>query len=281
MPFEAPIRILSDLHFGHPASLVGNAEDLAPVFQGARTVVFNGDTVEYRFKKDRPQAERNLAAVRAVCAANGAHPVFLNGNHDASIAPLNHLDLVDGAVLVTHGDMLFHDISPWSNEAPCMEAAHREALKKIEDEAFHDFEKRLHANKCGALAVELHESTLPRGPLARMVTYLREGWPPWRPLQIFRCWIEAPGRAVALARVFRSRARFILIGHTHYSGIWRRGPRVIINTGSFLPVAGRALVDIEGNRLTVRKIDRRQGRFSAGPVIETFEAEKLKAHEGF
>lgn len=281
MQFDEPIRILSDIHLGHPASLVACAENLAPLLLDIPTVIFNGDTVEYRFLKDRPKAQKDLESLQKVCAALHAHPIFINGNHDPAISPASHLDLVDGAVLVTHGDMLFHDISPWSDEAHTMHVAHRKALEEIEDDAFHDFEKRLHANKRASLALELHKSTLPRGRCARIVTFLRESWPPWRPLQIVKCWTETPGKAIALARVFRPRARIIIIGHTHYSGMWRIAPRVVINTGSFLPVAGRTLVDLEGTRLTLRKIVRRGADFAPGAEIATFDATKLRAHEGF
>jgi predicted phosphodiesterase len=279
MLFEEPLRILSDVHLGHPASLVGDPAELAPLFNGIPTVVFNGDTVEHRFRKDQEQARKHLGALKKVCSELGSAAVFLNGNHDPDISPCNHLDLAGGAVLVTHGDMLFHDISPWSIEAGIMGDAHRRALDEIGEDAFYDFEKRLHANKRASLALELHESSIPRGRLARVVTYLRESWPPWRPMQIIRCWMEVPGRAVDLARVFRPRARFILIGHSHYSGVWKRGPRVIINTGSFLPIAGRFLVDLEGNRLSIRKIARIRGKFQAGKTVREFEVSPLGTDE--
>ena len=279
MPFQEPIRILSDSHFGHPASLAGSPADLVPLLKGFPTVVFNGDTVEYRFRKDRELALQNIEAVKQVCEEQNTTPVFINGNHDPAVSQCNHLDLADGAVLVTHGDMLFLDISPWSNEARVMGRAHRLALEEIGEDAFMDFEKRLHASKRASLALELHESTLPRGRLARLVTYLREGWPPWRPLQILKCWAEFPGKAALLAHTFRPHARLILIGHSHYGGIWRRGPRIVINTGSFLPIAGRTVADLEGSRLTVRKIVVRGGRFGTGKTVATFDATKLQPGE--
>jgi hypothetical protein len=117
--------------------------------------------------------------------------------------------------------------------------------------------------------------------MARYATYLREAWPPWRPFQIFHYWSKVPARAVALARVFRPRARFILIGHSHFGGVWKRDMRIIINTGSFLPIAGRTLVDLENGRLFVRKIERRRGQFRAGKTVAAFDISPLRAHEGF
>lgn len=281
MPREQPIRIISDIHFGHPGCIVERVENLAPLFRGARTVVFNGDSVELRFLAGRQAGQKNAELLRRACLAEGAQPVFLNGNHDPIVASENHLDLVGGAVLVTHGDLLFHDISPWSSEAAIMKDAHTKALTELGDDLFHDFETRLKASKRAALAMELHRSRLPQGPLARIATVLRECWPPWRPLQIVRCWAVMPGKAVALARVFRPRARILIIGHTHLCGVWRRGPRIVINTGSFLPVGGRLAVDISGETVTLRSIVRAAGMFKIGPEIEAFTATKLKSREGF
>jgi predicted phosphodiesterase len=281
-PLEEPIRIISDIHFGHPACIVDKIENLAPLFRGAGTVIFNGDSVEMRFLKGRQIGQKNAQALKQLCSDEGAQAVFLNGNHDPILSSDSHLDLVDGAVLVTHGDLLFHDVSPWSQEAEIIGEAHTEELEKLDDDAFYDFEKRLKASKRAALAVELHKPNIPRGPLASVATVLRECWPPWRPMQIIWCWIVTPEKAEALARVFRPRARIIIIGHTHYSGIWKRGPRTIINTGSFLSIiGGRKLVEIHGDRVTLRKIEHEGETFTMGDVIETFTATKLKPLDGY
>src|SRR5947208_78017 len=153
MQLEEPSRILSDIHLGHPASLIGAAENIAPLLRGVPTVIFNGDTVEARFIKDRPAALRDLDSITKVYADGSVHPIFINDTHDPAISPVSHVDLADGAILVTHGDMLFHDVAPWSKQARAMRAAHQQALEEIEGDAFHDFEKRLHANKRASLAL--------------------------------------------------------------------------------------------------------------------------------
>lgn len=275
-----PIRILSDIHVGHPGSVIDDVNQLRPLFRGAGTVIFNGDTVEMRFVSEREKGRCDLENVIAVCQAESAQPIFVNGNHDPVISSASHLDLADGAVLVTHGDFLFHNISPWSKDARIIRDAHDKALAELGADALEDFEKRLSAQKRAALAIELHDSNLPRGPLARVMTFVREAWPPWRPLQIVKVWLQTPGKAAALARVFRPHARFVLIGHTHFGGLWKVGPRVIINTGSFIPIVGRRLVDLEGDTLTVKKIARdRSGDFVVGDVIERFPVSKLEDGE--
>jgi predicted phosphodiesterase len=278
--FEEPIRILSDLHFGHPASIVEHPDQLIPLFDDVKTVIFNGDTVELRYLRGRRIGTRNSVLMRETCEAAGARPIFINGNHDPIISELSHVDLVDGAVLVTHGDMLFHDISPWSAEAEILGEAHSRELAGLEGDAFLNFEKRLKASKRAALSIELHRTGMKRNSLSAIRTVLRECWPPWRPLQVVLSWAVTPARAEALARFFRPQARFILIGHTHFSGCWRRGPRMIINTGSFLPLSGRMAVDVQGETLTVRPILHERGMFKAGPPLMQFAATKLKGEEG-
>ncbi len=275
MPLTEPIRILSDIHLGHGASRVEDASQLRPLLRGAGTVVFNGDSVEQRFLSDRPQAARHFEALRRACEEEGASPIFLTGNHDPIISTSGHLDLCGGAVLVTHGDIIFHDISPWSPESEVLGEAHSRELAALDSDALRDFEQRLAANKRAALALELHPSTLRSGRPARILTILREAWPPWRPLQIIRCWMVAPGHADQVARVFRPRARFVIIGHTHYSGVWRRGGRVIINTGSFLPLSGLCAVELEEKNLTIRAIHLRRGRYSLGPATARFDVTEL------
>jgi exonuclease SbcD len=278
---EEPIRILSDLHFGHAASIIEQPRQLLPLFRGPKTVIFNGDTVELRYLRGRRIGMRNAVLMREACEGAGARPIFISGNHDPILSEIGHVDLVDGAILVTHGDLLFHDISPWSHEAVYIGEAHTRELAGMEEDAFLDFEKRLKASKRAALAIELHRGGIRRTPLAALRTILRECWPPWRPFQIIHSWAVTPARAEALARVFRPRARFILIGHTHYSGVWQRGPRTIINTGSFLPFSGRMAIDIQGATLTVRPIIIERGMFQVGRPTMEFTATKLLPGEGY
>ena len=281
MHTREPLRIISDLHLGHPASFLAHPADIAPLLRGVGTLVFNGDSAEMRFLEDRQTGMASIEKLRELCGSHGVEAQFINGNHDPTACSASHLDLGNGAVLVTHGDMLFHDISPWSIEAEIMGEAHTLALQELDDDSFADFEKRLNASKRASIALELLSSKLPRGRLARLAVLLKECWPPSRPWRILKVWKETPGRAEALARVFRPRARFVIVGHTHYQGIWKRGPRVIINTGSFTPPLGRLAVDIEESRLTVRNIVRRGRRFELGKQLAAFPISRLQAHEGF
>lgn len=261
-----PVTVLSDLHVGHPASHIRNPAELAPLFQGAATVVFNGDTVEMLWLYNRDRAQEQLERLAEVCLAEGARPVFLNGNHDPVVSSASHLDLWGGRVLVTHGDILFHEIAPWSREARVLGPEHTRLLEELAEAAHTDFEERLVAVKRASLALEMHEPRRPQGRLAGLALAVREGWPPWRVWWIARCWMRTPALADAIAERFRPQARFVLIGHTHYAGVWNRSGRIVVNTGSFLPFSGRLGVRLEAGRLEVRGIVRQRDSWHFGPV---------------
>ena len=66
-------------------------------------------------------------------------------------------------------------------------------------------------------------------------------------------------------------ARFALIGHIHRPGCWRLPNGVVVlNTGSFCPPLGAALIDVRPTRLTLRAVVRRRGEFRPGAVLAEF-----------
>jgi UDP-2,3-diacylglucosamine pyrophosphatase LpxH len=274
-----PIRIISDLHLGYSGSLLTDVEQLRPLLEGVGTLIFNGDTAEMRNELRYPDGRKELVKLQELCAQVGVDAVFINGNHDPSVSTVNHVDLANGAILVTHGDMLFTDLAPWCKEARKIGDAHRQLLNAMDDELFEDFEARLRLVKDAIISVGLPELHLPSGPLARLAMFAQEAWPPTRPFTIFRCWRESPRRAAAMARVFRPRARFILIGHFHLAGITRLDPRVVVNTGSFTPLLGCLAVDIADGELSVRRVDRVRGVFSPGKQMARFPISALPPDE--
>lgn len=278
---EFPVNIVSDLHVGHPASYIRDPEQLAPLFVDAKTVIFNGDSVEMLWMYNRERAHDQLGEIAEVCLKQGARPVFLNGNHDPMVSSASHLDLCNGALLVTHGDILFHDVAPWSKDAPIIASEHERVLDELDFDALTDLEDRLHAIKRASLALEMYDPRRPTGRLAGLALALREGWPPWRALQIVRFWMLTPGLAATLAAAYRPDARFVLVGHTHFAGVWNRGPRVVINTGSFLPFSGRLAVKLYPERMEVYSLRCQQGTWHFGRMVRDFKISCLQgAHPG-
>jgi len=267
MKIVDPVTILSDLHVGHSASFVSDPEQLASIFAESRTVIFNGDTVEMLWVHNRERARDQLRRVIGVCRREGARPVFVNGNHDPFLSGANHLDLAGGAVLVTHGDILFHEIAPWSRDARILGPKRARFLDRVGADGLLDLEKQLLASKWASLSLEMREPSSPNGrfPHAKMI--LREAWPPWRVFGILQAWSETPGRAARLLRLFRPRARFLILGHTHRAGAWTVDGRIIVNTGSYLPLSRRFAVRVEGESLTLREVLRRGSDFRLGREV--------------
>ena len=135
-----PILILSDMHLGHRASRIKHPEQLAPLLRGPGSVIFNGDTSEMRNPEDRVVGRKLAADLARICHQSGRKAFFLNGNHDPNVSGTNHLDLAQGAILVTHGDILFLDVAPWSRDAGHYRKKHREILEVLGPDEYIDFE---------------------------------------------------------------------------------------------------------------------------------------------
>jgi hypothetical protein len=111
-----PIRVFSDLHLAHPVSRIERVAALRPLLEGAGTVIFNGDTwQELTFAVERRSAAM-LDELRGLCAEVGCQPVFLSGNHDPGWPGPGWIELAGGRIVVTHGDALMFDGSPWKRE---------------------------------------------------------------------------------------------------------------------------------------------------------------------
>ena len=271
-----PVLILSDLHLGHRASRIDDASRLEPLLRPFRTAIFNGDTAELWYAADRPLGRKLTADLARFCHHVGCKAIFINGNHDPDISEVNHLDLHGGALLVTHGDILFLGVAPWSKDAKQYLSAHRRMLKNLGGETLDSFEHQLFATKRASLELQMWENPANsgNGSLTGLRLLALQAWPPTRPLKIVRAWWQTPSLAADLMKLFRPQARVALIGHTHYPGVWRRSDRVIVNTGSFLnPMSALAGI-IEGERLEIRSVNQRNANFALGKVKEVFKIPK-------
>jgi len=268
------IRILSDLHYGHPASYIKDFSALAPLVEGVNRLVVNGDATECRFTKEFEKGQANREALRQFFCSLGAEPTFLTGNHDPFFNDCHHLDLADGAVLVTHGDILFPGLSPWSRDAEILRRAQIEALAEAGNPA--TLEGRLAASRQACHAVkDLGPREYHVNSVRTVRGFFQEIWPFWRPFKMLSCWAQTPSRARSLAERYRPRARFVVVGHTHRAGVWRTGGRLVINTGSFLPLSGRLAVDLGDGEIVIRRIVHRNGRFYPGKEVGRRRLEPL------
>jgi predicted phosphodiesterase len=231
------------------------------------STIFNGDTAEMRMDVDRQVGRKMAAELARVCHQVGTKSIFINGNHDPVISNINHLELAKGVILVTHGDILFLGIAPWSKDARHYLNAHKHVLKNLGPESLTDLEHQLRANKQASLMLQASEKSTTEGTEPSFGLFLRQLWPPHRPFVILKAWLDLPDRGADLAAVYRPLAQFIIVGHTHYPGIWRRKGRTIINTGSFVAHLPAHAVLLDSGRLELRKVDRTKTGFNLGRIL--------------
>ena len=267
---DEPIRILSDLHLGHKASLARDIEQVEPLFRGVRTVIFNGDTVEMRSRQCRERATFILQEIEDFCAQQSAKAHFINGNHDPIISTTNHLELADGSLLVTHGDVLFHEVAPWGEEAGALREIHDRLLLELDPDEQSTLESLLATNKRVSQSIDYAHFNIPNGVWGQFTTFVRQTWPPKRFVRMVSSWKNTPVHAVNLLKVYRPTARCVIVGHTHFPGVWHRQGYSVINTGSYLPVLGRLAVDYEDGTITVRRVIYRGRKFHLGRQVARF-----------
>ncbi len=265
------IRILSDLHYGDRGSRLRSWPTLRPLFEGAAALVLNGDTLDTRPSRVPGSASALRAEMEEFFRRSAPPTTFLTGNHDPDLSSHHTLDLAGGQVFVTHGDILFEDLVPWSQDAPLVRRLIAEQLAALAPGARDALEPRLAVFRRVAAAIpQRHQAE--RNGLKYAAGFLADTvWPPARILRVLRAWRHAPGLAAALTRRHRPQARFALIGHIHRPGCWRLPNGVVVlNTGSFCPPLGAALIDVRPTRLTLRAVVRRRGEFRPGAVLAEF-----------
>jgi len=266
-------RILSDVHYGERASEVTDLRQLDPLLAGAAAVVFNGDTIDTRPHPQVGLVDRLKADVAAWL--RGRPATLLTGNHDPEITATHHLDLAGGIVFVTHGDIAFDNIVPWSIDAALvgqLVARERAAFPTL------TFDDLLVAHRRAGWRIPRRlQSDVP--PLQALGNFLADTvWPPLRIPRILRAWAQLPARLGNLAAAHRPQARCLIAGHTHLPGVWTRPDgRVVINTGSYCRPLGRLVVDVTVDQVIVRRVVRRGPDFEPGAVV----AEIALAPAGF
>jgi predicted phosphodiesterase len=265
------IRIISDLHYGDHSSRVARLPQLRPLLDGVAHLVLNGDTLDTRTGPLPEHTAECRAAVHDFFPGVVAATTYLTGNHDADFSPLHHLDLAGGQVFVTHGDIFFDDIVPWSHDAALISRRIAEELRSVPQELHHHLDHRLAVFRRVAGAIpQRHQSE--RNKLKYALHYFADTvWPPFRIVRVMRAWRLAPKRAAELTRQHRPVAKFVLCGHTHRPGVWAApGGVTVINTGSFCPPLGGYAVDLTAEKLSVRRVEFRSGEFCPAEIVAAF-----------
>ena len=261
------IRIFSDVHYGDRASGVVAIRQLRSLAEGADSIVLNGDTLDTRAGLHPERTAEQRAEVLAFFSGNAGAVTYVTGNHDPDISACHACELAGGEVFVTHGDVVFDDIVPWGRDSGIIRRRLREAWPA---HAGATLEEQLAAWRLVAAEIpQRHQSE--RHPLKYALRFAADTiWPPWKALLILNAWRVQPPRISALASLLRPAARFAIVGHTHYPGIWTVDGVTVINTGSFCGPLGGLTVHIEPGRLTVLRIERVRGEYRAGRMLREF-----------
>ncbi|HMD60573.1 MAG TPA: metallophosphoesterase [Opitutaceae bacterium] len=265
------IRIVSDVHFADHSSRVRSLDQLRPLLEGAASFVFNGDTLDTRPGRNAQRTAQKRREVLDFFASCGTDVTFLTGNHDPDLSRLHALEFESGRILVTHGDVLFDAIVPWAKDAAAIRQKVVTALAALPEDGTCRLDGRLAAFRSVAATIPQRHQSEP-DPLRYALRLAGDTvWPPGRVLSILRAWREAPGKAAALARRHRPRARLIAIGHTHIPGVWRTASGiVVVNTGSFCRPFGAMAAEISPGLVRVRRVELRRGEFHPGSTVAEF-----------
>jgi predicted phosphodiesterase len=262
------IRIVSDVHFAERSSRVRALGQLRPLLEGADLIVLNGDTLDTRPGGNPARTAQMRREVLDFFGSCGTPVTFLTGNHDPDLTSQHSLDFEDGRVLVTHGDILFDSIVPWSGEANLIRHRVRSALAALPADGGGGLEGRLGVFR-GIEATIPQRHQAETNPLLYALRLANDTvWPPHRAFHMLKAWKDAPGKAAALASAHRPKARCIVIGHTHRPGVWRSPSGVaVVNTGSFSRPFGALTAEISPGVLRVRRVESRRGAFHPGRTV--------------
>jgi predicted phosphodiesterase len=275
---DETIRIFSDLHFADHASRIRRLGQLRPLFDGVTHLVLNGDTLDTRPGPNTARTEDARSEVLDFFPRQVTRVTFLTGNHDADLTSTHALDLADGSVFVTHGDIVHDDIVPWSRDAAGIGPKIAAALAELPAAERSQLAARLEVWRRVARAIPQRHQAEPNR-LRYALFFARDTvWPPSRIWKILRIWRQEPALVAAFARVHRPQARVVAVGHTHRPGVWRTpGGTLVVNTGSFTRLLGGCAIDLAGDRVTVRRIADRNGEFHLGETMAAFSLAELVA----
>lgn len=219
---DCPIRIVSDVHIDYMYSYIRRARQLEPLFDGVRTLVFNGDTVEQRARHPRDW-KKHIAEIREMGHKLGVRVIFITGNHDPHVSNTHALRI--GHSVVHHGD-LFTTPSGDGDPLPVNFSA---ALQQLH-------EHRTHRAKIDSPSHFWH-----------YIPNLQFVW---------RAWMQAPQRAQRHFQQAQDPYRLLILGHTHFSGHWKFSQhQQLLNTGSMFPLGNSFVVDAANvHEFTLRRL---------------------------
>jgi predicted phosphodiesterase len=248
------ILVLSDLHFGLPAKGTPTPAMLRPLWQDFDQLLLNGDTAELHVPRMCAQATGDLEAIQQFCEADGVGLSVIAGNHDPFISPLQRCALIDGRVLVTHGQSIHRREAPSPVKGQVLEVGDTASLA-----GRHRFDRTM----CER-GIEHSRTFMPpehelQAPQTLWASIPWSAAKPFLVLKILRYWKNYPGFADAYRQRVQPDAKIIIVGHSHRDGIWQFDDCTVLNTGSWTWPGRPQAISIEGTTLRMHAIRVRGG----------------------
>lgn len=243
---KLPLRILSDVHLGHKASRIDDVERMRPLFRGAGTVLFNGDTWEELSIHWRARSAEMLGQLQSILKEEGCDVLFLPGNHDPGWDGAGFITLAGGRIVVSHGDALLRDGAPWKREM----LANRDVVNAFwSDHPAAATDPIVRHELARKIARRLPNLSHPdsRSVLSRI---LDAAFPPQRAIAMLRAWLSQGRLGAAFCEQYFPGAEILITGHFHCRGIRSCRGLTVINTGSFVVPGPAGWVEWDGESLT-------------------------------
>lgn len=241
------ITILSDIHLGHSASLVKRPEQIYPLLCINPEIIFNGDTFEHRFEKEEESFSNYKSAFNSLLTERGdIRYQFLTGNHDPNISDYHYIYINN--CIVTHGDVINPSLLIQPNN-PTLDPVT-------------DYRVKICNNT----------KSLPSFTRNEKVNYfVRNTLQPTKLLSTLSLWKNFHTNLYSNFEEDRIETpRVFITGHIHRPSIHKSKDFISVNTGSFMPLLGRYLVELDHKYIYVRKIDYINKIFYPGKLIEKY-----------
>lgn len=236
---------------------------LEPLLEEIDHLLLAGDVWQQcKVGPGRDEALRKYERLLTLVQGKGLTIEVLRGNHDPGEGP-GVAWLADRAILVTHGDAVYADATPWSREFPRCRPEVDEIIARY---APLDHLPEACADRAREIALVLKVHPLPKlpPPLNYFATAL---WPPGRAFQMLRVWRELGDEAHRFLGRVGGGAPVLVCGHFHRPGIWEREGRLVLNTGAFMRGCQAWAVDCNEEGVTARLLELRNSRFEPGEVM--------------
>ncbi|MSR45106.1 MAG: hypothetical protein EXS15_07120 [Phycisphaerales bacterium] len=262
--------ILSDIHFGMAEVPCGRPprrpEALAPLLHGVDALILNGDTADIHHARRKKDALLLRDAWLSMASRAGISVTLINGNHDDDPGQVDHVELFDGLVFVTHGHAFGDSMLPWTPTHKIIE----ETLIRARERNPKTLAGYLRSAGEAAMA-QWADPAAHNEPNA----LISIGLNPWRVARVLAWWRTFPREAAAFMDQFCPNAKLLVSGHSHRAGSWLVTAaggvtaRHILNTGGFtFPSSPRAVVIEETPKelsVALRAIRHGQGRYELAP----------------